>query len=181
MATVLLSTRSGMHKSGWALVVGAENPNDVAEFIDSELETIRREAPAKMHRAVNHMVIAIKKTLARQYPLVSGFIRRTSWGTTKSGRERRQPSPPGSPPGRITGDLMRSWTKGRLSWSMGRMVLTGRYESKHPAAGRLERGDLGRDAWLEPGQKGGIRPRPYVRPTLLREAERLSQLLDGAE
>lgn len=160
----LLSTKIGLEHSGWAIVIGAEE-DDIARFEQEELAAMRDLMPERMKRALEFVVAEVKKTLDR------------------AGRE----SLPGDPPARITGRLRDSWKVGRTKWDRSRTVLTGYYESRHPAAGRLEFGDdptgkgfvlhLSRRAGRE--VKGGIAARPYIRPTLARIANRLDRVLLG--
>lgn len=180
-----------LRKSGYSLTVlrdGAEFDT----FDEDMLELMRAGAESKMGRALDHIVGAIKRTLSRQYPVkvAAGSQFATASGTLRRRKsERRQPSPAGDPPGKISGDLAKSWQRKKPTWSKAKTVLTGRYFSKHPAAGRLEFGDdsqgkgfvlhLSRRAGREVG--GGIKARPYQRPTLEREADRLSDILDGPE
>jgi hypothetical protein len=120
-----------------------------------------------MKRALEFVVAEVKKTLDR----VAG----------------REPSRPGDPPARVTGKLRDSWKVGRTRWERGRTIYTGYYESRHPAAGRLEFGDdptgkgyvlhLSRRAKRE--VKGGIAARPYIRPTLARIADKVDEILLG--
>lgn len=150
--------------SGWALVIGAEE-DDIARFEKEEWAAMRKGARERMRRSLRLYLSEIKHTLGRELFAPS---RRFSW---LSGR--RLSSAPGDPPAKVSGDLIRSWVMGFISWSMNDTVLTGRIQSAHPAAGRLEYGD--------PPDKGApnIAARPYARPTIVRIADRVHDLLLG--
>ena len=168
-----LETVGTLRTSGWSLTILREG-DEFSTFDEEMLADMREGAEGRMARALDHMVSAIKRTLSKQYPVVvaKGSQFATASGTLGRRKgERRQPSPTGAPPGRITGELMKSWRRRKPTWSKARTVLTGRYFSAHPAAGPLEFGS--------PKQK--IPSRPYQRPTLVREADRLSSILDGSE
>lgn len=162
----VLTTKQGISVSGWAVVIGAEE-DDIARFEQEELAAMRDPIPERMKRALEFVVAEIKKTLDRSVG--------------------RGASAPGDPPARITGRLRDSWKAGRGRWTQNRTVYTGTYESRHPAAGRLEFGDdptgkgfvlhLSRRAKRE--VKGGIAARPYVRPTLERIADKIDRILLG--
>lgn len=168
-----LQTVDELRTSGYRLTVLREG-DDFATFTEDMLAEMREGALERMARAQQHIVRAVHRALSRQYPV----LRAAGWKSrgmvllqrfTRI-RERRRPAPPGAPPGRITGDFLRSWTWRKPTWARGKTVLRGAYFSRHPAAGVLERGS--------PSQ--GIPARPYQRPTLIREAARLERILDGA-
>ncbi len=172
-----LQTVDELLTSGYRLSVLREG-DDFKTFTEDMLTLMRLGALERMGKALDHIVGAIRKKLSRQYPLIrTGRLRHHADRTVRLLRgliggpreEVRRPSPPGAPPGRISGDLALSWQRRKPTWSKQRTVLTGRYFARHPAAGVLERGS--------PSQ--GIAARPYQRPTLAREANRLSAILDG--
>lgn len=175
---MLLTTKQGISVSGASLVIAAE-PNDALERLDVDwMEEERAAAPARMLAALRVYVAEVRKTLDR----VATRQTRFSWVTQGS-------AAPGDPPGRITGELRDSWKVGRRSWTRDRTVYTGRIESTHPAAGRLEWGDdptnkgfvLHLSRRFKREVKEGIKPHPYIRPTLARIADRLERILTGGE
>lgn len=163
-----LTSQNGINVSGWAFIVGAEE-DDIARFEKEEWEAMRRDAVGRMQRALDFYVTEVRRTLGRVLLVQAA---RFSWLT---GRMRS--SAPGEPPAKITGELMRSWVRGMIRWSRDRTILTGRIQSEHPAAGRLEFGD---DPHGTKGLgEGGVQPHPYIRPTLARIADRLHDLVLG--
>lgn len=148
----MLTSANAIKVSGWSLMVGWEN--DFSTFVEDELNEMRKGAAGRMHLTIGHYLSEIKKTLSRVSP---------------NGKH----AAPGDPPFKITGDLIRTWKRGRTTWSMNRTVLTGRVESRHPAAGLFE--FIG----VRGTARTGIRPHPYVRITLARAGERMHDLLLG--
>lgn len=166
-----LETTATLRESGWSLTMLREG-DDFKTFTEEMLEQMRAGAESRMGRAQAHIVKAVKRALSRVYPAVSvaGSIFTSASGTERRRKStRRQPAPSGAPPGKITGELAESWKTRKPTWSKQKTVLTGRYFSRHPAAGGLEFGS----------PKQGIPSHPYVRPTLVREAEALDAILDG--
>lgn len=147
-----------LRTSGWSLSVIADEA-EFADFTEDMLAEMRVGAEARMRRALEYVVREVQWTLSKVYPAKGA-----------SGEER-QPAPPGAPPGLILDELRSSWKAGRISWGKKMTVLTGRYFSRHPGAGALE--------WGSPAQK--IPSHPYVRPTLVREADAITDILMGAE
>ncbi len=152
-----LTPDSAINVNGWSFMVGWEG-DDIAKFSQRELDDMRKGAMANMGRAQAFYVAEIKKTLSR----VLG---------------RGQHAAPGDPPARgsavLAESLLGSWKVGTRRWSQNKTVLTGRVESRHPAAGLFEFITARGTARL------GIHPHPYVRPTLLRIADRLHDMVLG--
>lgn len=158
----VLTTKRGINVSGWAIVIGAEE-DDIARFEREELAGIREPLPERALTMARFVVSEVKKTL---------------------GRAASGPSRPGDPPRLLTGKVRDSWKVGRGRWSQNRTVYTIAYESRHPAAGRLEYGDdpSGRGFVLHLSRRfkraiqRGLEARPYIRPTLARIADALDRL-----
>lgn len=159
-----LTSANGIKVSGWSFMVGAEY-DDLANFTENELADMRKGAMERMARTQNLLVAAVRKTLGR---VLMHQTQRFSW---MSGRSRH--ARPGEPPGKITGDLQRSWVRGTRRWSFNMTVLTGWVQSSHPAAGLFEFIGAAGTARL------GIHPHPYYRPTLAREQDNLHNTLLG--
>lgn len=167
-----LTTATGIKESGWSFIVGSED--DFSTFTEDMLREMRAGAVQRMNRALDFYVAEIRKTLGR---VSRRQTRNFAW---ESGRSVAAGA--GEPPHRITGDLQRSWVRGTVRWSMLRTVLTGSVESRHPAAGLFE--FITAKGALKPNRRGriiGIRPHPYIRPTLARIADRLEAILVGAD
>lgn len=167
-----LESVASIRASGWSLTILREGA-EFDTFDEEMLADMREGAEGRMVRALDHIVGAIKRTLSKQYPVVvaQGTTFATASGTLRKRKgTRRQPAPPGAPPGKVSGDLADSWKRRKPTWSKAKTVLTGRYFSKHPAAGALEFGDPDR-----------MPSRPYQRPTLVRETPVLDKILEGTE
>lgn len=166
-----LESSATLRESGWSLTM-LRDPTEMEGFTEEILDVWRMEAERDMPRAQNHIVAAIKRKLSRVYPVI---VQALSIFTSASGTERRrkttkhQPAPSGAAPGKITGELADSWRTKKPTWSKNKTVYTGRYFSKHPAAGALEFGS----------PKQGIPSHPYQRPTVAREADKLDEILGG--
>lgn len=152
-----------LRTSGASLTVLREG-DDFKDFTEEILEEMRAGAEQRMSRALDYTLDRVRYMLSAIYPAfgASGSV--------------RQSSPPGAPPGLVLGDLHDSWKKGRINWSKGRTVLTGRYFSRHPSAGALEWGSPPKKQWPK-----GLPARPYIRPMLVRFGDRIAAILDGSE
>lgn len=134
--------------SGYSFRVTA--PRESIEGLAEELlAEIRATAMQNMQRAQDVVVAEVRRTL---------------------GREAARPARPNQPPRQITGELDRSWKRGRRSWRKRKTELRGAVESKHPAAAALEFGAF---------KSMGIRPHPYYRPALARVADEVGEIMVG--
>jgi hypothetical protein len=158
-----LETVDSLRISGATLTVLREG-DDLKDFTPEMLADMRVGAEGRMSRALDYTVDRVRWMLSAVYPAhgASGTV--------------RQSSPPGAPPGMIEGDLHDSWKKGRITWGRGKLVLTGRYFSRHPSAGALEWGSPPKPQWPK-----GLPSRPYIRPMLVRFGDRIAAILDGSE
>lgn len=180
-----LESQQTIRVSGWSLTI-VPTSGEFSTLTDEIMEELRRDADPKMKRAQEEYVRGIKETLSRQYPLIrAGGIKHSADPMVRSIRrersfrkDRRQSSPPGTPPGLVMGDLRRSWRVGLRKWTGGKTVLTGYVYSKHPGAGPHEFGSPAGSP-NAPQWPRGLPSRPYVRPTLIRIGDKLSQILDG--
>lgn len=159
-----LTPDTAIKGNGWSFMVGWDG-DDIANFTQNELEDMRKGAVQNMTRAQKYYVSQIKATLSRVLRVQSS---RFSWSLG-----RHMHAAPGDPPAKITGDLIRTWKVGTRRWSQNMTVLTGWVESRHPAAGLFE--------FIGPRGTArlGIHPHPYIRPTLLRIADRLHDMVLG--
>lgn len=137
-----------IHESGYIFRVSAPRESIVG-LAEELLNEIRAEAMGNMQRAQDVVVAEVKNTLSR---------------------EAAKPARPNEPPRQISGDLARSWKRGRRSWRKKKTELRGSIESKHPAAAPLEFGAF---------RSMGIRPHPYYRPSLAKVADEVGEIMVG--
>lgn len=166
-----LTSANAIKVSGWSFMVGSED--DFANFTQNELADMRKGAMERMTKTQNLMVAAVQKTLGRILPLRPVLRFRLSGGRLRMRTQMVRSALPGQPPGKITGELQRSWKRGIRRWSQNNTVLTGWVQSDHPAAGLLE--FIG----ISGTKRLGIAQHPYYRITLAREQDNLHNALLG--
>jgi hypothetical protein len=173
---IRLESTATLRESGWSLTM-LRDPTEMEGFTEEILDVWRADAERVMPRAQDHIVGAIKRMLSKVYPVIAqaGSMFSSASGTERRRKNiKRQPAPSGAPPGHITEGpegLRDSWKTKKPTWSKNKTVYTGRYFSRHPAAGALEFGS----------PKQGIASHPYQRIALQREGPRLDEILSGTE
>jgi hypothetical protein len=149
---------ASIEESGWSFTVVREEYRDIELLADEWLD-------AERDSAVENMKLAQR-------------LARDEWKKTL-GRQAAQPSRANQPPRKISGALQRGVKLGRRRWKTrdGRntskrrgLLLEGRVQNTHPAAGPLEFGAI---------RRLGFGPRPHWRPTLRRIADELGDILAG--
>lgn len=96
----------------------------------------------------------------------------------QAGLSGSSPSPEGSPPGEVTGELIRSVTAKPTSSGNGPEVLVGVVDNPEQAAkgARLAGGFVGRDAL---GRFYNEKPRPWLAPVVLRNKDAIVRDIAG--
>ena len=149
---------ASIEESGWSFSVVRDEYRDIELLADEWLEVERNDAVENMKRAQRLARDEWKKTL---------------------GRHAAQPSRANQPPRKVSGALQKGVKLGRRRWKTrdGRnsskrrgLLLEGRVQNTHPAAGPLEFGAI---------RRLGFGPRPHWRPTLRRIADELGEILAG--
>ena len=124
---------------------------------DQYLNNLHKQLAERLEIATIYYVNQVKKKINRDQPY---------WiGTGEKGRwyHGENPSQPGEPPKKVRGDLQRS-----IAYEMYAQILQSKAGTNLPYGLALEAGTA------------TMAPRPYLRATLIEEADRINQILSGS-
>lgn len=112
-----------------------------------------------------------RMALAVEY--VRGMVRRK---INRGNRRGNNPSLPGEPPKKVSGDLFRSIAT-KVARGTGRFAVYGVVGSNLPYARRLELGFVGMD---KAGRRYDQQPRPYLRPSIAENRDAIKRILGAS-